>query len=107
MMTSNLHPRLACLGACALILTGAGLCHAQDDLEKLKRQTREFEWAALNPDKSKTGEASKWALQLRADGSWPDIDYTDRARGLWKTSAHLVRTEAMAVRYAQEKAGGR
>jgi chondroitin AC lyase len=73
-------------------------------LKTLKRQAREFEWAALNPDKSKTGDAAKWAAQLRPDGSWADVDYTDKVPNFWKTSAHLARTQAMAARYAEEKA---
>ena len=72
----------------------------------LKRQTREFEWAALNPDRSKTGDAPKWTARLRPDGSWPDVNYADQSRGFWKTSAHLARVQAMAVRYAEEKAAG-
>ena len=40
--------------------------------------------------------AQRQSETLRADGSWPDIDYADQARSAWKTRAHLERTVLMA-----------
>lgn len=33
------------------------------------------------------------------DGSWPDIDYTDKNRGSWQPSLHAFRICRMAIRY--------
>jgi len=40
---------------------------------------------------------------LAADGSWPDIDYTDQEVGNWKTSEHLHRVELLSLAF--EKPG--
>src|SRR2546421_635992 len=36
---------------------------------------------------------------LGPDGSWPDVDYQDKARSAWKTMAHLNRLLLMAKAY--------
>ncbi len=41
-------------------------------------------------------ESSKYASQLKPDGSWPDIDYQSRQRAEWRAATHLDRTLAMA-----------
>lgn len=41
-------------------------------------------------------KSSKYASQLKPDGSWPDIDYQSRERAEWRAATHLNRTLAMA-----------
>jgi chondroitin AC lyase len=40
---------------------------------------------------------------MKPDGSWPDIDYTDRTRGAWPRTDHLVRLNSLAVMYTRKK----
>ena len=98
--------RIGWILLCALILIRPGNCRAAGDMQKLRRQATEFEWADLNPDKSTPSQAGQWAKELRPDGSWADIDYADQSRGFWKTAAHIKRTRAMAAAYAQGKSAG-
>lgn len=84
----------------------SGLCRAEDDLTRLRRQTREFEWASLKAGGDGGQQARRWASQMREDGSWADIDYADQARDFWKTEIHLKRTLAMAAEYARDAAKG-
>lgn len=44
--------------------------------------------------------AERFAATLRTDGSWPDIDYGDSSRSVWKTAEHLERLQRMAVAWA-------
>jgi chondroitin AC lyase len=77
-----------------------------DDMERLKRQAREYRGASLVPDRPLLTEPRQWEAELAPDGSWKDVDYNDKSRGFWKTGAHLRRTLAMATLHADEKAAG-
>jgi chondroitin AC lyase len=46
-------------------------------------------------------EVISLAHKLKEDGSWGDIDYTDKTRGGWPVNDHLVRLENMAILYAR------
>jgi chondroitin AC lyase len=92
---------------CAMVLARPAASRGEDDFERLKRQTREFGWPTLNPDRPLEKAPRLWEAQLGRDGSWKDVDYHDQTRNFWKTSAHLKRTLAMATLYAQEKEAGR
>ena len=59
--------RLAWSIACVAIL-GHTPCRAESDLDLLKRQTREFDWAPISPDKPALSQAGPWAKALRSDG---------------------------------------
>jgi chondroitin AC lyase len=83
-----------------------GVCKGETDLEKLKRQTREFEFSGLNTDRMDLNQAAKWAAQLDQDGKWSYLNYTDQTRDYWKTEMHLKQTRAMATLYAEEKERG-
>ena len=37
------------------------------------------------------------AAKMKNDGSWPDIDYSDKTRGGWPVNDHLVRLNDMAI----------
>ncbi len=39
--------------------------------------------------------------RLREDGTWPDVDYTDRTRGGWRTARHMCRVLNLAQAYAK------
>ena len=39
---------------------------------------------------------TRLASPLTAEGTWPDIDYQDRSRNVWKSSVHLLYTLQMA-----------
>jgi hypothetical protein len=40
--------------------------------------------------------AAGFASTLLPNGTWGDIDYSDKTRGGWKTGAHMTRVESMA-----------
>lgn len=53
-----------------------------------------------------TGPVSKapdYLAGLGPDGSWPDIDYRDQSRAIWKPSVHLDRLVVMATAYRSPK----
>jgi chondroitin AC lyase len=91
---------------CVAMLAQAATCRAEDDMERLKQQTREYRGASLIPDRLPVKEPRLWQARLAADGSWKDLDYSDQTPNFWKTAAHLQRTSAMATLYAEEKAAG-
>lgn len=64
-----------------------------DSLDPVHRQLREFylEDAPADP-----AEAVKLAGDLRADGSWSDIDYSSKDRAAWPVADHLSRVLVMA-----------
>src|SRR3954470_19463772 len=41
------------------------------------------------------------ADKMKPDGSWPDIDYTDKTRGGWPVADHLTRLNNMAILYTR------
>ncbi len=43
------------------------------------------------------GDARRDAAALRADGSWPDVDYADPSRSIWRTVRHLQRARSIAA----------
>ncbi|MEO5681689.1 MAG: polysaccharide lyase family 8 super-sandwich domain-containing protein [Chitinophagaceae bacterium] len=50
-------------------------------------------------------EVAKLSAAMAENGSWPDIDYTDKTRGGWKVNDHLVRLNSMAVMYKRKGSG--
>ena len=42
---------------------------------------------------------TKWMQELSPDGSWPDIDYDSRERGIWPPGQHFERIRRMATAY--------
>jgi chondroitin AC lyase len=50
---------------------------------------------------SNPSQAVDWLALQRKDGSWPDIDYTDRSDGRWKPTVHMDRVRIIAVAYAR------
>jgi len=49
--------------------------------------------------KANEKEVVQLAEKMKQDGSWPDIDYTDKTRGGWPVNDHLVRLNNMAILY--------
>jgi len=68
----------------------------RDDVALLKRRLYDAE---LQRGRGDDRSAAQYAASLRADGSWADIDYADRAPANWKTSSHLNRLVVMARAY--------
>jgi len=50
-------------------------------------------------------ETENYLLQLKKDGSWPDIDYTSKERGSWPTAGHLSRLREIARAYQTKESG--
>lgn len=48
-------------------------------------------------------ELTTLLAKMNPDGSWPDIDYTDKTRGGWPVNGHLVRLNELAVMYTRNK----
>ena len=44
-------------------------------------------------------ETTKWMQELSGDGSWPDINYDSRERGVWEPGQHFERIRRMAAAY--------
>src|SRR5689334_20553140 len=71
--------------------------HARD-LDVVRRRVMQMlvgdAQAALQP------AATRLAGLLDRDGVWPQVDYQDQARSVWKTAVHLLNTLQMAAAYA-------
>ena len=66
------------------------------DLDFVARRLRdELAAGALSEDK-----ALHTIAQLEPDGSWPDIDYEDRARTHWSPTQHTQRLAQLAAAYS-------
>jgi hypothetical protein len=50
-----------------------------------------------------TSAAPRFLSGQGDDGTWPDIDYQDRSRSVWKPAVHLDRVLALAAAYRQPK----
>jgi chondroitin AC lyase len=66
-----------------------------DDISKLRAQL--IESYIREAPAARTIEG--YIRALRPDGSWPDIDYSNKEPGSWLTSRHLSRLLAMAEAY--------
>jgi chondroitin AC lyase len=66
-----------------------------DDVAKLR--TRFIEWYCRDVPDARAVEG--YVRTLGPDGSWPDIDYSNRERGSWLTHRHLARLLAIAQAY--------
>ena len=53
--------------------------------------------------KAGTRSVAKELAALGADGLWPDIDYRDQSRNVWKPAAHFDRLAALAAAYRNTK----
>ncbi len=47
-------------------------------------------------------EAGTWLAALKADGSWPDINYDDKGGSAWQPANHLTRMLRLAVAYHRQ-----
>ncbi len=91
---------IACLSWAAHARAQVGEPGMDKDMETVKARLRE----ALIPTTARTVESATqaargYAASLQADGSWPDVDYSDRTPGPWKTSQHLARVATLARAY--------
>src|SRR5438067_2484636 len=87
------HPTIL-LFATLLALPLAARAQAADkDMDTLKQRLYA---AALPPDAAGVAAARKLADALQADATWPDVDYKDEARSVWRTMEHLSRVLAMS-----------
>lgn len=66
------------------------------DVEVVRRRMLE-RWTS--DGKRLVNEVLRNMKVLRADGSFPDVDYADRGRSGWKTVSHLYRVKSMATVY--------
>ena len=63
------------------------------DLDVIAQRLRD-ELTAHAPSES---EALRTIAQLESDGSWPDVDYADRARTHWSPHQHTRRLAQLAA----------
>ncbi len=82
-----------------LLVTGLGYSGLRagtaDDVSKLRTQVTE--WYVREAPDARVVEG--YLRNLRPDGSWPDIDYTNKEPGSWLTARHLSRLLSMAATY--------
>jgi len=84
-------------GECAAAETATGGKKAQSDLETIKTRI-------LGSLLERAGDdAAKLVGTLRADGSWPDIDYRNRRRSGWPLLRHLANVQVLARAYRSPK----
>lgn len=62
------------------------------DLDTARKQ---FLQICLKDNPADLKEAADFAAQLRADGSWPDVDYASKDRSSWPTADHVERIVVM------------
>lgn len=73
-----------------------GLCAGSaEDLSKLRAQLV----ASYTRQAPPAGTVEGYVRSLRPDGSWPDIDYSNKEPGSWQTQRHLSRLLSMAEAY--------
>ncbi len=68
-----------------------------DDLSRLRTQLLERYTRGAAEAQTVKG----YLQALRPDGSWPDVDYTNKEPGSWLTQRHLSRLLSMAAAYNQ------
>jgi chondroitin AC lyase len=96
--------------AIAIVMLHASLSAA--DTAQVARQFREFclqestdHGNRLLDDveipTAKETEIRRYLAAQKSDGSWPDIDYTDKSRSAWRPADHLTRMLALIVRARQ------
>jgi len=82
------------MSVAAWIVLVVTACHVSDsDMMTARDQAREY---LLGHRASGLQEAAALASHLREDGSWPDVDYSDKSRSGWLTGEHLERVLALA-----------
>jgi chondroitin AC lyase len=86
----------ASIGTCLPSVTVAAASGAENDIDTILQRLRAEFIKTINP-----GNAARFLAQQGKDGSWPDIDYADRASASWKPSAHLERARGIAAAYSQ------
>ena len=66
------------------------------DFESLRQQIRHDYLTSIPSE-----QTVLWNQHIRNDGTWGDIDYTDRSRSLWQLEKHLDRLIDMSLAYEQ------
>ncbi len=77
------------LMSCCTLMSAVGYDDVRDFVRK------EYVSDEPHPD------SGKWRKTLRKDGSWADIDYTDRSRASWQLEKHLDRLISMSLDYSR------
>jgi len=89
-----------------ILLLGVSFARADETgIEKARRQFIDFYTGrgagfAMEDTNEATAEASKatrYAVELKPDGSWPDIDYGSKARSSWAPMQHVSRMATIAA----------
>ena len=87
---------------CKLLCAGKAYFKDTDPkLKVLKEQVIKDILAATVNEK----EVMELSAKMKQDGSWPDIDYTDKTRGNWPVNDHLLRLNNMALVYTHTGTG--
>lgn len=73
-------------------------CEGLDDVRAKVRA----EYISTETD---AASAAQWVREIREDGTWTDIDYTDRSRALWDLEKHLDRIVAISLAYKHSDDG--
>jgi chondroitin AC lyase len=91
--------RVSLLALLAFAESGHGKLNAvsAEDISKLRAQF--VAWYTREAPDTRTVQG--YVQSLREDGSWPDIDYSNKEPGAWRTAGHLSRILAMAQAYAK------
>lgn len=94
----------ALLAAAAIFVCGiaakAAPVSANSDIATIKRRFVASIIPPIGQDRDAlTTLANKERKALRPDGSWPDIEYPDKAASEWTPSEHLARLLQMAIAY--------
>lgn len=84
----------------ACFVVGSATLHADDDepFDQIIRNITQQELADANI-KSACTNAAAYLKQIRADGSFPDIDYASKAQTDWPAIGHLDRLKPMIIAY--------
>lgn len=74
----------------------------QAELDRIKRQFAEYQqaqWKGSGEMPRQLERVPEWISALTSEGSWPDLDYSNKAGGFWRPQVHLSRLKAMALAY--------
>ncbi|MDD5261996.1 MAG: polysaccharide lyase 8 family protein [Methylacidiphilales bacterium] len=72
------------------------------DMALIKKQFCDYQrdvWKGANSAGKDEEQVAAWMKSLTADGTWPDVNYTDLTPGYWRAVDHITRTNKMCMVY--------
>lgn len=84
---------------CIFMQSFRALGQAASEYQTIMQHVQEVQWSKITDISSLNNTVESTLSSLQSNGSWTDINYSDRTFTVWKPIEHLVRVKNFALAY--------